>query len=143
MQQRVASIPRLAAQPHLRPGHSFFPFYIAHCTRKLLLLLDPRRRGSVLPHDVLQPRALRLQPRISRHARAAEVSVAAEPARLHGGAARGHVRRDGFLLAYAAALASRTAPLPATPWLQAATIAHASQAATLCILGGSRCWATR
>ena len=66
MQQRVASIPRLAAQPHLRPGHSFFPFYIAHCTRKLLLLLDPRRRGSVLPHDVLQPRALRLQPRAPR-----------------------------------------------------------------------------
>ena len=47
VQQRVAAVPRLASQPHLQPGHSFFPFYVAHCTRKLLLLLDPRRRGSV------------------------------------------------------------------------------------------------
>ena len=40
-------MPRLAIQPHLQSGHSFFPFYVAHCTRKLLLLLDPKRTGAV------------------------------------------------------------------------------------------------
>jgi len=70
VQQRVAAVPRLAAQPHLQPGHSFFPFYVAHCTRKLLLLLDPRRRGSVraAARRAAASRSPRPQPRPPRAA---------------------------------------------------------------------------
>ena len=49
------SIPRLAClkdQVHLQPGHSFLPFYVAHCVRKLYMLLDSKERRGV-PVDTL------------------------------------------------------------------------------------------
>ena len=40
-------------QVHLQPDHSFLPFYVAHCVRKLCLLLDARRKGSVSVAELL------------------------------------------------------------------------------------------
>ena len=47
-----AKIRRLAGHSHLR-GHSFEPFYVAHCTRKLLLALGGRRCGWVGLEELL------------------------------------------------------------------------------------------
>ena len=50
-----SKIRRLAGHSHLRPGHSFEPFYVAHCTRKLLLALGGRRRcGWVSVEELLR-----------------------------------------------------------------------------------------
>ena len=54
VQACVPKIRRLAGHSHLRPGHSFEPFYVAHCTRKLLLALGGRRRcGWVSVEELL------------------------------------------------------------------------------------------
>ena len=44
------SIPRLARlkdHVHLQPGHSFLPFYVAHCVRKFDMLLEPKDKRGV------------------------------------------------------------------------------------------------
>lgn len=44
------SIPRLARlrdHVHLQAGHSFLPFYVAHCVRKLYLLLEPKDKRGI------------------------------------------------------------------------------------------------
>ena len=51
-------MPQLREHVHLQPGHSFLPFYVAHCVRMLLLLLDPRRTGSVPIVNLLLSREL-------------------------------------------------------------------------------------
>ena len=48
----IPRMPRLAEHTHLQPGHSFLPFYVAHCVRKLHLLLEPKDKRGV-PVDTL------------------------------------------------------------------------------------------
>ena len=37
---------------HLQQGHSFLPFYVAHCVRKFCLLLEPKDKRGV-PSETL------------------------------------------------------------------------------------------
>ena len=37
---------------HLQHGHSFLPFYVAHCVRKFCLLLEPKDKRGV-PSETL------------------------------------------------------------------------------------------
>lgn len=49
----IPKLSHLRDHPHLQPTHSFLPFYVAHATRLLTLLLDPKRRGSVAVEELL------------------------------------------------------------------------------------------
>ncbi|KAL1526217.1 hypothetical protein AB1Y20_014943 [Prymnesium parvum] len=53
VQDLVPRLEQLREHVHLQPDHSFLPFYIAHCVRKFMLLLDPRKKGSVLIEELL------------------------------------------------------------------------------------------
>ena len=44
VQESIPRLDQLRDHVHLQPDHSFLPFFIAHCVRKLLLLLDTRRK---------------------------------------------------------------------------------------------------
>jgi hypothetical protein len=47
----IPRITRLREHVHLQPGHSFLPFFVAHCVRKLTLLLEPQDKRGVPVRD--------------------------------------------------------------------------------------------
>ena len=52
VKEAIPRLPRLREHVHLQPGHSFLPFYVAHCVRKLHMLLEPKDKRGV-PVDAL------------------------------------------------------------------------------------------
>ena len=56
VQDCIPRLARLRDHVHLQPGHSFLPFYVAHCVRKLCLMLEPRdKRGVPVETLLLSP----------------------------------------------------------------------------------------
>ena len=47
VQESIPKLARLRDHVHLQPGHSFLPFYVAHCVRKLYMLLEPKDKRGV------------------------------------------------------------------------------------------------
>ena len=47
VKESIPRLPRLCEHVHLQPGHSFLPFYVAHCVRKLHMLLDHKDKRGV------------------------------------------------------------------------------------------------
>ena len=47
VQESIPRLARLRDHVHLQPGHSFLPFYVAHCVRKLHMLLEPKDKRGV------------------------------------------------------------------------------------------------
>ena len=52
VKESIPKLARLREHVHLQAGHSFLPFYVAHCVRKLHMLLEPKDKRGV-PSEAL------------------------------------------------------------------------------------------
>ena len=53
VQESIPRLARLREHVHLQPGHSFLPFYVAHCVRKLHMLLEAKDKRGVPTETLL------------------------------------------------------------------------------------------